>query len=238
MQPYHEADPRNQPRVHMTPQLHAGVQKFMRGVYLWMGAGLGVTAAIAWAISQSPEAFNLLYGSSFAYLLLFAPLIMAWMLGSRIPRMDRSVATGAFIVFAALMGAALGYIPVIYATADILSALGGTIGMFVAMSMFGWVTKKDLSGMGQFLVMALLGAIIGSLINMFILQSVGMSLVISALVAVVAAGLTAYHTQAIKQIYLTQGGRGNLAILGAFALYIDFINLFLALLRLFGYSRD
>ena len=115
---------------------------------------------------------------------------------------------------------------------------GGFTLMFAGMAVFGYVTKKDLTGVGQFLLMALIGAVIASLVNVFFLQSVGMSLVISAIVAVVAAGLTAYHTQAVKQLYLMNGGHGNLAILGALLLYVDFINLFLSLLRLFGGARD
>jgi hypothetical protein len=169
---------------------------------------------------------------------MFGPLAMAWFLPSRLPNMDRGMALGAFAVFAGLMGAAISYVPIVYSGGSILGVFVGTVGMFAGMAAIGFVTKKDLTGMGQFLVMALLGAIIGSIVNMFLIQSAGMSLAISAIVAVVAAGLTAYHTQAIKQLYRMHGGGGNLAVLGALLLYVDFLNLFLSLLRLFGGGRD
>jgi FtsH-binding integral membrane protein len=129
-------------------------------------------------------------------------------------------------------------VPFVYNVGSIASALGGTVGIFGVMAVLGFVTKKDLSGMGQFLIMALLGAVIGSIINAIFLQSNMMGFIIAAVVAVVSAGLTAYYNQALKQMYMMHGGAGNLAINGALALYINFINLFLSLLRLFGSSRD
>ena len=238
MQGYHQEPHYAQTRMGGSPRLQSGVQQFMNGVYAWMTAGVGLTAAVAYGISQSPAALQLIFGSPLAYVLMFVPLIMAWMLPSRIPNMGRGMAVGAFMLFAGTLGAALSYIPLVYSAASIGGVLLATIGMFAGMALIGYTTKKDLTGMGQFLVMALIGAVIASLVNVFLLQSVGMSLVISAIVAVVAAGLTAYHTQAVKQLYLMHGGQGNLAILGALLLYVDFINLFLSLLRLFGGGRD
>ena len=220
------------------PQLHDGVHKFMNGVYAWMAVGIAITAAVAYGISLSPEALALIFGTPLRWVVLLGPLAMAWFLPSRLPNMDRGTALGTFFVFAALMGAAISYIPLRYSTGSILGVFMGTVGMFGGMAAIGFVTKKDLSGMGQFLIMALLGAIIGSFVNAFLIQSAGMSMAISAIVAVVAAGLTAYHTQAIKQMYRMHGGGGNLAVLGALLLYVDFVNLFLSLLRLFGGARD
>jgi len=224
-------------------QLTGGLQKFMSGVYGWMAAGIGVTAAVAYGASQSAAALSLMFSpqggfTMVGYLIVFSPLILAWVLPSRIPSMSPGGAVAAFMAFAGLLGLGLSYIPLIYSGTSIGMVMLATVGMFAGMASIGYITKKDLTGMGQFLVMALIGAIIASLVNFMFIGSLGMSTVISAIVAVVAAGLTAYHTQAIKQIYLMNGGRGNLAIIGALALYVDFINLFLSLLRLFGGARD
>lgn len=239
MQGYHQEPHYAQTRMGGSPRLQSGVQQFMNGVYAWMAAGVGLTAAVAYGISQSPAALQLIFGTPLRWVLMFVPLIMAWMLPPRIPNMDRGMAVGAFMLFAATLGAALAYVPLIYTAASIGAVLLATIGMFAGMALIGYTTKKDLTGMGQFLTMALIGAVIASIVSVFLLpNAVGMSLVISAIVAVVAAGLTAYHTQAVKQLYLMNGGQGNLAILGALLLYVDFINLFLSLLRLFGGTRE
>jgi uncharacterized protein len=234
----YEQQPQRGPVTGGSPQLHTGVQRFMNGVYGWMSVGIAVTAAVAWGLSTSPEALMLLFGTPLKWVLFLGPLAMAWFLPARIPRMDSGVAIAMFMVFAGLLGAGLSYIPLIYTAGSIGGILLVTAGMFATMAMIGWVTKKDLSGMGQFLAMALIGVIIAGLINAFFLKSAGMSFGLSAIVALVAAGLTAYHTQTIKQIYLVNGGGQNLAILGALMLYVDFINLFLSLLRLFGSQRD
>lgn len=235
MQGYHQ-QPYQQPHMNVGPQLHQGVVQFMNGVYAWMAAGLAVTAAVAWGIAQSPAALNTLFLTPLRWALLipfFAPMFIM----PRLPQMKSGTATGFFLAFAGLMGVSLSYIPVVYQTGTIFSALGTTVGVFVGMAALGFFTKKDLSGVGQFLIMALWGAIFASIINVFFVQDMGMSLVVSGVVALVSAGLTAYYTQSIKQVYLMHGGRGNLAILGALALYISFLNLFLSILRLFG-SRD
>lgn len=203
-----------------------------------MSLGIAVTAAVAYGISQSQEAMMMLFGTPLRWVLFIGPLAMAWMLPSRIPNMTRGMAVGAFLIFASLLGAALSYIPIVYSAASIGGVMLATVGMFAAMAAIGFVTKKDLTGMGQFLVMALIGAVIASIVNGFFIHSGPMSMGISALVAVVAAGLTAYHTQAVKQLYMMHGGAGNLAVLGALLLYVDFLNLFLSLLRLFGGGRQ
>jgi uncharacterized protein len=237
MQGYHH-EPNAAPRMSSRPELNTGVAQFMAGVYAWMGLGLAVTAAMVTGLSQSPATLQLLFGSPLYYVVMFGPLVMAWMLPSRIPTMNRGLAVALFLVYAALIGTAISPIPLIYSTGSIFGALAGTVGIFATMAVIGFVTKKDLSGVAQFLVMALIGAVIASLINAFFLHSGPMSYVISVIVAVVSAGLTAYYNQALKQLYMMHGAEGNLAINGALALYINFINLFLSLLRLFGSSRD
>lgn len=237
MQGYQQ-EPQFAQRVRPSGDLHTGVVSFMNGVYAWMSVGLAITGAIAWGVSQSAEAVQMIYFTPLRWLVFFGPLLMAWFLPARMQRMEKGMALAMFVVFAALMGAALAYVPLVYTSTSILGVLVATVGMFAATAAFGFITKKDLSGMGQFLLMALMGAIIGSIVNGFFIQSTGMSMIISVVVAIAAAGLTAYDTQAIKQIYMMHGGIGNLAIVGALALYINFINLFLSLLRLFGSSRD
>lgn len=219
------------------PQLTTGVRQFMNGVYGWMAVGLATTAAVSWGIAQSPEALHTLYGSNLRFLLLF-PFFLPMIISGRIASMSRGGATFTFLLIASLLGVSLSYIPVVYQSQTLFMALGATVAAFGGMAVFGYLTKKDLTGVGQILVMAIWGAIFASLANMFIVQSGGMSVIISGVVAVAAAGLTAYHTQAIKQMYLVNGGRGNLTINGALALYIDFLNLFLSLLHLLGGNRD
>lgn len=219
-------------------RLHDGVREFMNGVYLWMAAGVAITGVIAWGISTRPQILAMVWGSPLGMLLSIGTFIGAIALQRMVPRLSRGAASAGFFAYAAGMGVLLSYVPLRYPVGNIAGILAATVGMFAVMAVIGYITKKDLSGMGQFFVMALIGAIIGSLVNGFFIHSASMSLGISALVAAVSAGLTAYYTQAIKQLYRTHGGRGNLAVLGALVLYISFINLFLSLLRLFGGSRE
>jgi len=217
--------------------LHAGVASFMNGVYLWMAAGIGVTAAVAAGIASSPAAFTMLFGSGLVYLVMFAPLIFVFVMRGRMERMSSQGAVVAFLVFAGLMGLTLAYVPLMFKAVSIVSALLTTVGMFAAMSAFGWITKRDLSGMGRFLIMALFGIIIASVVNMFV-GSVGAHMAIDVLCVVIFAGLTAWDTQQLKQIYLAHGNTGNIAIIGALHLYLDFINIFISLLHLMGGNRD
>ncbi len=210
----------------------------MNQVYLWMAAGVAITGAVAWGLSTRPSLLQTIWGSPLGMLLSIGTFIGAIALQRMVPRMSRGTAAAGFFGYSAAMGVVLSYVPLAYPVGNIAAVMAATVGMFASMAVLGYVTKKDLSGMGQFFVMALIGAIIASLVNGFLIQNASLSLGISALIAAVSAGLTAYYTQAIKQLYLTRGGRGNLATLGALVLYINFINLFLSLLRLFGGSRD
>jgi len=237
--PGYQQDPRHTSRTYATsrPDLETGVRTFMSGVYAWMAFGFAITAAAGYFVASTPHVFALVHSGYLAWVFLLAPLALSMFIFPRIPNMDTPIAIGMFVVFAASIGVWFSYIPLAYSSASIFTILAGTIAMFVGTSLAGWFTKRDLSGIAQFFVMALLGAVFASLVNIIFIGSGGMSLFISAIVAVVAAGLTAYHTQAVKQMYLVNGNRSNLAILGALLLYVDFINLFVSLLRLFG-SRD
>ena len=170
------------------------------------------------------------------WVVMLAPLGMVFFLSARIEKMSFTTAQTTFWIFAALMGASLASIFVIYTQTSIVRVFMITAVTFGAMSLWGYTTKKDLSGMGSFLMMGLIGIIVASLVNLFI-QSSMMHWVISVIGVLVFTGLTAYDTQKIKEMYLVSDGQvvmGKKAIMGALRLYLDFINLFIMLLHLFG----
>lgn len=246
MQGYQQ-QPAYQPGTGRGTQLNTGVTQFMNGVYACMAAGVAVTAAVAYGISTSPEALSMFFAanargglslSGLGWVVALAPIALILIFGSRMMTMSRGAATAVFMVLAVCYGVTFSIIPLAYAGVTIFKAFAATMGMFAAMSIFGYVTKKDLSGIGQFLLMALFGVIIASLINAFFVQSHAAHMGIDVLVVLIFAGLTAYDTQKLKQIYLVNGAVGNLAVLGALNLYLDFINIFISLLHLFGGSRE
>ncbi len=222
--------------VYAGAQLHHGVAKFMNGVYGWMSVGLAVTAAVSLLVAQSPAAVAMIYGTPLRWVAFLGPLAFVWFLAAKVHTMDRPLALGCFLAYAAMLGVALAYVPLVYSAVSILGIFVVTAAMFAGLALFGWTTKKDLTGWGSFLFMAVIGIVIAAVVNMFVMSS-ALGFGISAIAVLVFAGLTAYDTQKLKQLYLMHGGAGNLAILGALELYLDFLNLFLSLLRLFG-SRD
>jgi len=240
MQGYQQ-QPAYEPGIGRGTQLNTGVAQFMNGVYAWMAAGIGVTAAVAYGVGQSSAAMATFFGRGgptlLGYAAMFAPLILVLIFSNRLMNMSRGAATAIFMVVAVCYGVMFSVLPYVFSLGSIAQALISTVGMFAAMAAFGYFTKKDLTGVGQFLLMAVFGIIIASLINVFFVQSASASIGINIIIVIVFAGLTAYDTQKIKQHYLVHGGADNLAIVGALELYLDFINIFLALLRLFG-SRD
>lgn len=242
MQGYQQ-QPAYQPGIGRGTQLNTGVAQFMNGVYAWMAAGVAVTAAIAYGISTSMQALLMFFNprgglTGLGWVVALAPIVLILIFGSRMMNMSRGAATAIFMVLAVCYGVTFSIIPIAYAGVTIFKAFAATMGMFVAMAAFGYVTKKDLTGIGQFLLMALFGVIIASLINAFFVQSAAAHMGIDILVVLIFAGLTAYDTQKLKQIYLVHGAVGNIAILGALNLYLDFINIFISLLHLFGGSRE
>ena len=242
MQGYQQ-QPAYQPGTGRGTQLNTGVAQFMNGVYAWMTAGVAVTAAVAYGISTSMAALLTFFNphgglTGLGWVVALAPIVLILIFGSRMMNMSRGAATAIFMVLAVCYGVTFSIIPIAYAGVTIFKAFAATMGMFAAMSLFGYVTKKDLSGIGQFLLMALFGVIIASIINAIFVQSQAAHMGIDILVVLIFAGLTAYDTQKLKQIYLVHGAVGNIAILGALNLYLDFINIFISLLHLFGGSRD
>jgi uncharacterized protein len=215
---------------------------FLAKVFNWMAMGLGITGVIAWFTASSGLAAQLVQGPMFM-ILLFAELGLVFYLSARIEKIQPGTATGLFIGYAALNGLTLSMVFLAYTGSSIAATFFITAGMFGAMAVYGLVTKRDLSGMGSFLFMGLIGIIIASVVNIF-LKSSSLYWAISLIGVFVFVGLTAYDVQKIKKMGedgIMQQGEGAIqkgAIMGALALYLDFINLFLMLLRFFGGGRD
>jgi hypothetical protein len=217
-------------------QIDEGLRAYMLKVYNYMGSALLLSGIVAYAVAHTPALMNAIFGTPLMWVVMLAPLGMVFFLSARINKMSAGAAQATFWIFAALMGASLASIFVIYTQTSIVRVFMITSVTFGAMSLWGYTTKKDLSGMGSFLMMGLIGIIVASVVNMF-LQSSMMMWMISVIGVLVFVGLTAYDTQKIKNNYLESDGTevmGKKAIMGALTLYLDFINLFLMLLHLFG----
>jgi uncharacterized protein len=213
------------------------IASFMNGVYAWMCVGLLVTAIVAWVTAHS-DAMRALFYTRGTFLVLFlAELGLVWVISAAINRLSAATATGLFVLYAALNGLTLSVIFLVYAPGTITSAFTITAGMFGATSLFGFVTKKDLSGIGGLCFMALFGIILASIANFF-MASPALYWAITYLGVAIFVGLTAYDTQKLKGIALqTQDNpalASRLAIVGSLALYLDFINLLLFILRILG----
>lgn len=218
------------------------VGSFFRSVYGWMTVGLGLTAIVALFTVTTPALMQMIFGNKLVfYGLVIGQVGLVIALSAAINRLSATTATLMFCVYAALSGLTFASIFVVYTQSSIASTFFVTAGTFGAMSLYGLLTKKDLSSWGSFLFMGLIGVVIASIVNIF-LESSAMSWVISCAGVLVFTGLTAYDTHSLK--VLAQNGfahgeeRKKLAIIGALKLYLDFINLFLMLLRLLGGSRD
>ena len=219
------------------------VNEFIRSVYNWMAIGLGITGFVAYFVSNSETMMRLIFGNQIIFFgLIIGELALVFSISARVQKMQASTATSLFVLYAALNGATLSAIFLIYTRSSITSTFFICAATFVASSIFGMATKRDLTSMGQFMFMGLIGIVIASVVNLFI-RSSGMSLIVSYIGVIVFVGLTAYDTQKLKTMALSQpdgldgGTIRKGAILGALTLYLDFINLFLMLLRILG-SRD
>ena len=225
-----------------------GLRSYMLRVYNYMAIGLGITGVVAFLTYQLATgqtdtgavgltAFGLaIYTSPLKWVVLFAPLAMVFFISAKVPSMSVSGAQLAFWVFAALMGLSLSSIGLVYAQSSIARVFFVTAASFGALSLFGYTTKKDISGWGSFLFMGLIGIILASVVNIFLASS-ALQFAVSVIGVLVFAGLTAYDTQQIKEMYFEGDGEavaGRKAIMGALRLYLDFINLFMMLLHLFG----
>ncbi|MFH0729974.1 MAG: Bax inhibitor-1/YccA family protein [Pseudomonadota bacterium] len=225
-------------------QTQVRVNEFVRSVYNWMAIGLALTGFVAYFTAHNETLRQLVFSNSLVFFaLIIGELILVFTISSRINRMQASTATGLFVLYSALNGVTLSFIFLVYTSSSITSTFFICAATFGACSIYGWMTKRDLTSMGGFMVMGLIGIVIASLVNIFV-QSSGMAMIISYIGVLVFVGLTAYDTQKIKTMAITQPadiGAGAIrkgAILGALSLYLDFINLFLMLLRILGGNRE
>jgi hypothetical protein len=215
-------------------------QSVFNQVYAWMTAGLLTTGAIAMFIANTPALVSAIVGTSWVYIgLIIAHFAFVWILSANVMRLAPAVATALFLAYAALNGLTLSIIFLAYTAESIAGTFFVTAGTFAAMSAIGYFTKRDLSGIGSFLFMALIGLIIASIVNIFVANSTLYWIITYAGVLIFVA-LTAYDTQMIKRMIeqvRDETGERRVAIYGALRLYLDFINLFLYLLRILGNRR-
>jgi len=235
-----------------TASYDAGLRAHMLRVYNYMTGALALTGVVAYAVANTPALLNLFYheqmtaqGVALAptmlgWVVFLAPLALVFLLSFRIQHMSQGAAQLTFWAYAAMVGASLASIFLLYTGASIALTFFVTAATFGAMSLYGYTTARDLTGMGSFLFMGLIGVIIASLANMFF-QSAAITLAVSVLGVLIFTGLTAWDTQKIKQTYYAVGGDGTMAgkaaVMGAMALYLDFLNIFLFLLRFMGNRR-
>ncbi len=221
-------------------QIDEGLRAYMLRIYNYMASGLALTGIIALATAQSESLMQIIFGGgALMWIIMLSPLAFILALSFGINKMQASTAQAVFWGFAAVMGLSMASIFAVYTGTSIARVFFITAGTFAGMSLYGYTTKRDLTAMGSFLFMGLIGIILASVVNMF-LQSSAMHFVISVLGVLIFVGLTAYDTQKIKSMYAEADGAetaSKKAIMGALTLYLDFINLFLMLLRLFGDRR-
>jgi FtsH-binding integral membrane protein len=221
-----------------------GLRSYMLGVYNYMTFGLAITGAVALGTyllsTQSPAFAQAIYGSPLRWVIIFAPLALVFFLSFRIETLSVGAAQGLFWAYAALMGLSLSVIFLVFTGESITRVLFITAASFGALSLYGYTTKRDLSAFGTFLFMGLIGIIIASLVNIWLASSM-LQWIVSIVGVGVFAGLTAYDTQQIKEMYyagddVTTAGRKS--VMGALRLYLDFINMFMMLLQLFGNRQE
>ena len=232
-------------------QVQIRVNEFVRSVYNWMAIGLALTGFMAYYVAHSEPVLRLLFQvtanqlrpTMLFYGLIIAELVLVFALSLRVHKMQPFTATAVFIIYAALNGVTLSVIFLAYTGSSIVSTFFICAATFVACSVYGWMTKRDLTSLGGFLFMGLIGIIIATVVNAFFIKSGAMTMIISYIGVFIFLGLTAYDTQYIKNMAMTQpadieaGVVRKGAIIGALKLYLDFINLFLMLLRILGDRR-
>ena len=223
--------------------IDAGLRAYMIRVYNYMTAGVALTGLVAWftfsaAVTDVGGSLQLtsfgqtIFHGPLMWILVLAPLGLVFLLSFGINRLSASTALMLFFVYAGLLGLSLASIFLVYTGASITRVFFISAATFGAMSLYGYTTKRDLTAVGSFMFMGLIGIIIASVVNIF-LQSSGLYWAISVIGVLIFVGLTAYDTQKLKALYAAGAG-GNLALRGALTLYLDFINMFLFLLRIFG----
>lgn len=215
-----------------------GLRSYMLGIYNYMGSALAVTGLIAYLVANTQVLAQAIFGTGLAWVVALAPLGVVFYLSARLNKMSLRAAQTWFWAFAGLMGLSMASIFLMYTGESVARVFFITAGAFAGMSLYGYTTKKDLSGMGSFLFMGLIGIILASIVNIFIGSS-GLQFAISVIGVLVFTGLTAYDTQRLKHSYYTMPAsmQGHASIMGALQLYLDFINLFIMLMHLLGDRR-
>lgn len=215
-----------------------GLREHMISVYNNMGLGLAISGVIAYLVATVPELTVLFLGGPQVYLFIFAPLIMVLVMSFGFEKLSLSALRTMFYAYAAIMGVSLSTVFMVYQLGSVFQVFGITAVMFLAMSIYGYTTKRDMTGLGGFFLMGLIGLIAASIVNIF-MQSAALDFGISVIGVLIFVGLTAYDTQKIKEMYhLTTGDeRSKYGIMGALSLYLDFVNLMLYLLKLFGQKK-
>lgn len=222
-----------------TLNIDQGLRTHMLKVYNYMASGLALTGIVALMTASSESLVQTIFTTPLAWVVMLAPLAFVLVLSFGINKLSTPMAQGLFWAFAVVMGLSMSSIFLMYTGASIARVFFISASMFAGMSLYGYTTKRDLSGFGSFLMMGLIGLIIAMVVNIF-LQSTALEFVISAAGVLIFVGLTAYDTQKIKAIYNEMDGQDVMAkkaIMGALTLYLDFINLFMMMLRLFGDRR-
>jgi len=215
------------------------ISAFLRSVYGWMCAGLAITAMVAFVVASSPAMVGALVRTPFVMVgLIAAQLGVVFALSLRVQKMASSTAAALFVAYSALTGVTMSFVLLSYTSESVASTFAISAGMFGAMAAYGTVTKRSLAGWGQFLFMGLVGVVLASFVGMF-WQNDGFQFVLGFIGVIVFTGLTAYDAQRLKSMALSlpSGGTGAYAVVGALTLYLDFVNLFLMLLRLTGDRR-
>ncbi|HDL8053669.1 TPA: Bax inhibitor-1/YccA family protein [Yersinia enterocolitica] len=221
---------------------NSGIQAYMAQVYGWMTCGLLLTAVVAWYAANTPAIMNFIFSSQITFFgLIIVQLGLVFVISGMVNRLSGSMATSLFMLYSALTGLTLSSILIMYTGASIASTFIICAGMFGAMSVYGYTTKRDLSGLGSMLFMGLIGIVLASIVNIW-LKSPALMWAVTYIGVLVFVGLTAYDTQKLKNMgaQLDSNDRDNFrkySIVGALTLYLDFINLFLMLLRIFGNRR-
>lgn len=222
-----------------TAEIDAGLRAHMNKVYGTMSVGLLLTALVAWAVGTNEALLQTLFTGYVRWIVMFLPLIMVFAFGAMINRISAAGAQLFFYVFAAAMGLSIAWIFAVFTGYSVTQTFLVTSAAFAGLSLWGYTTKKDISGWGSFLIMGVIGLIIASVVNIFLGSGI-VQMAISALGVLIFAGLTAYDTQKIKNDYLAHAHHGDSewlaksAIMGALNLYLDFVNLFMFLLQFMG----
>ncbi len=216
-----------------------GLRAHMNKVYGLMSVAMLLTGLVAWAVGTNDALLSVIFGSPLKWVVMFAPLAVVFAFGAMIGRMSAATAQLVFYGFAALMGLSISYIFAVYTGVSIAQTFFVTAIAFASLSLYGYTTKKDLSGMGTFLMMGLIGLLVASVVNIFLASS-AVAFAISVIGVLIFAGLTAYDTQSIKNTYIAHAQVGDQdwlaksAIMGALNLYLDFLNMFMFLLQFMG----